>query len=174
MKVIVSKISKLGLLKLKLVLGALTMLVAVVGLPVGILCADATLLANPYVLGVILIAMFLFALVGYFSSVRPYFMYKKYPDVQAETDGEFLYIHTNKEAKIPLSQLSEATVRFELPFILQKEFISDIIIHLFSGEYGDVILSVPKYGTFKMRFVANARESASELAGLIDETLVLE
>ena len=52
----------------------------------------------------------------------------------------------------------------DIPFLLQKEFISEILIYLFSEEYGNVILEVPEYGKYKLRFVAHAREAAEELS----------
>ena len=120
-------------------------------------------------IGVVVVGMLFFGLVGFFMFIRPYLLYRKLPAVQAEADSEFLYIHTKKEAKIPLSELSEATVRVDLPYLLQKEFLREFIIHLFSEEYGDVILEIPGYGVYRMRFVANAELSANELARFICE-----
>ena len=158
----------LGLLKLELVIGALIMAVAVIGLPAGIMSIDVALMANPYVVGVVIIGILMFASVGFFCFVRPYILYRKLPDVQAETDGEFLYIHAKKEAKIPLSDLSDAYVRVELPYLLQKEFLAEFIIHLFSEEYGNVVLEIPGKGSYRMRFVSHAKDAANELAYFID------
>ena len=91
-------------------------------------------------------------------------MYRKIPEIQAETDGEFLYIHSKKEAKIPLSELTEATVSVDLPFILQKDFLREIIIHLGTEEYGNLVLEIPGYGKYKMYFVSYAYGAANELA----------
>ena len=40
---------------------------------------------------------------GHLRFVRPYCLYLKLPEIQAEYDDEFLYIHAKKEAKIPLA-----------------------------------------------------------------------
>ena len=39
-------------------------------------------------------------------------LYLKLPDVQLEYDDEFLYIHSKKEAKIPLDDLTSELLRF--------------------------------------------------------------
>ena len=163
MRTLVKKMSKLGLLKVELVVGTLIMAAAMLGLPIGILAADPALMANPYILGVVAIGMLFFGLVGYFCFIRPYVLYRKLPSVQAETDGEYLYIHTKKEAKIPLSALSSATVYTHLPFLYQKEFLREFLIHIFSDEYGDIVLEIPGYGKYKMRFVAHVKEEANAL-----------
>ena len=163
MNILVRKISDLGLLKLELAVGALIMAAAVIGLPLGIASVNLALLINPYVFGIVLIGILAFGSVGYFFFVRPYLLYQKIPAVQAETDGEFLYIHSKKEAKIPLSELADATVFVELPYILQKEFLHELIIHLGSEEYGNILLEVPKYGKYRMYFVSYAQAAANEL-----------
>ena len=163
MRALIRKMNGLGLLKLELIIGTLIMAAAVIGLPAGIMSIDIALMANPYVLGVVLIGILMFGSVGFFCFVRPYILYRKLPEVQAETDGEFLYIHTKKEAKIPLSDIELATVYVDLPFIYQKEFLVEIIIHLFSEEYGTVTLELPGHGNFKMRFVANAEDTGDSL-----------
>ena len=168
MRVLIRKMKGLGLLKLELVIGALIMAAAMIGLPAGIMSIDIALMANPYVVGVVFIGILMFASVGFFCFVRPYILYRKLPDVQAETDSEFLYIHAKKEAKIPLSELSGAYVRIELPYLLQKEFLAEFIIHLFSEEYGNVVLEIPGKGSYKMRFVSHAKAAANELACFID------
>ena len=171
MQILVKKMEKMGLLKAELIIGMVIMLLAVVGIPLAMALYDVNLLLNPYVLGVVLVAMLCFAMVGYFCFMRPYIKYHKCPTVQAETDGEFLYIHTKKEAKIPLSTLTQANVRVELPFLYQKEFLREFIVHLFSSEYGTVVLEIHSYGTFKMPFVAKAQDTANELYNFIDKTI---
>lgn len=172
MNTLVKKMEKLGLLKLEMIGGTVFMALAMLGLPVSILFLDASLYTEPMVIGVVAIGMLFFGLVGYFVFLRPYILYRKLPEIQAQTDGEFLYIHANKEAKIPLNQIGEATVRVDLPYILQKEFLREFVIHLFSGEYGTVILEIPGIGNYKMRFVANVHTVADELIryiqGVID------
>ena len=170
MKTLAVKMSKPGLLRLEGILGTLIMAAAMAVLPIGIIAIDAALLLNPYVLGVVLAGMLMFGLVGYFIFIRPNVLYCKLPEVQAESDGEFLYIHSKKEAKIPLSALKNATAYFQLPYILQKEFISEFLIHFFSEKYGDIVLEVPGYGNYKMYFIANAEDTAGRLADFISET----
>ena len=168
MRVLIRKMNGLGLLKLELIIGALIMAAAVIGLPAGIMSIDIALMANPYGLGVVLIGILMFGSVGFFCFVRPYILYRKLPEVLAETDGEFLYIHAKKEAKIPLADLSDAYVRIELPYLLQKEFLAEFIIHIFSEEYGNVVLEMPGKGTYRMRFVAHAKDAANELRYFIN------
>ena len=168
MKVLIRKMKGLGLLGVEMVLGTLIMAAALIGLPVSIAVFDVTMLANPTVLGVVAIGMFFFAFVAFVCFVRPFILYRKYPEVQAETDGEFLYVHANKEVKIPLAEITEVTVRYELPYIYQKEFISDILIHLFSEEYGTVFLDIEGHGSYKMRFVSQARKSSDELFAFLE------
>jgi hypothetical protein len=126
---------------------------------------------EPLVLAIVLSGMLFFGLAGFFGFIYPFILYRKTPDVQAESDGEFLYIHTKKEAKIPLSSLADATVYTELPFLFQKEFVKYFIIHIFSDAYGDVILEVPEYGKFKMSFVSRVEESANRLLGFISDNI---
>ena len=171
MKPLVKKMSKLGLLKAELIVGTVIMAAAMLILPIGVMSVDVELMANPYVLGVVLIGMLMFGLVGYFIFIRPYLQYRKLPAVLAATDGEFLYIHTKKKGMIPLAELSEATVRVQLPFLLQKEFAEEIVIHLFSEMYGTVILEIPGHGTYKMHFVSHARDTADELIRFLQDVM---
>ena len=171
MKVFVKKMSSLKLLKLELIIGCIIMAVAIIGLPVGILVTDAELLLDPNILGVILVAMLMFGLVAYFLFIRPYILYRKTPMVQVETDGEFLYIYGKKQAKIPLASIDEISIRVELPFILQKEFLREMIIHMFSEKYGDIVLEIANYGTFRLRFVSNAQDSADELFSFLEKII---
>ena len=95
--------------------------------------------------------------------LRPYFIYRKSPEVLVETDGEYVYVYGNKEAKIPLSAFAGAVVTYHLPFIYSNELIAVLIVHLFSEEYGDLSLDVPGYGSYRLRFVAKVKETADEL-----------
>ena len=171
MTVLARKITKLGLLKFQIVIGSLVMAAAIIGLPLGIMFADSSLMTNPYILGTIFIGMLFFALVGFICFIRPYILYRKFPEVQAETDGEFLYIHTKKEAKIPLASISKVYVRADLPYLLQKEFISEFLVHMFSGEYGNVVLEISGYGKYKMRFIAQAKATEQELALFLNNAM---
>ena len=171
MKPLVEKMKKLGLLRLYIVVGALLMAASFVGLPISIMLIDATLLQYPILWGVMLIGMLFFASVAFICFIRPYILYRKTPDVLAETDGRYLYIHGKKEAKIPLADLAEASVHVWLPYIYQEEFVAEFIVHLFSEKYGDLVLNVPGYGTYRMRFVARVRENASSLADFIYDAL---
>ena len=168
MRVLVKKMSKLGLLKAQLIIGALVMAAAVIGLPVGMALTDIEMLKNPYVLGTIVVAMILFALVGFFIFVRPYILYHKFPEVQVEADEQFLYIHTKKEAKIPLANIERIYVNADLPYLYQKEFLAEFLVHIFSDEYGDIRLEIPGYGKYRMRFIGQVKNTANELAAFLE------
>lgn len=169
--VIVKKMSKMGLLKLHIVLGTLIMVAAVIGLPAGIIVTDVTLLSYPIVWGVMLAGILFFVFAAFIGFIRPYILYRKTPDVLAESDGQFLYVHAKKEAKIPLADLSDATVHVWLPFLFHEGFLAEFIVHLFSERYGDVALDVPGYGTYRMRFVGDVHNSAQRLADFIAESV---
>ena len=171
MTALVRKMSKLGILKFEMIIGAIIMIAAMILLPVGIAIGDASLLLNPYVLGVVSIGMLMFGSFAYFLFMRPYFMYRKSPEVLAETDGEFIYIYGKKQAKIPISAFDGAIVTFNLPFIYSNEFIAVLLVHLFSEQYGDIILDVPEYGSFKLRFVSHAKETSEELLQFIHASI---
>lgn len=166
MKILAKKMSKLGLLRLKLIFDMLVTAVLVLGLPISLLVLDASLMANPAVLAVVLGAMLVFGLIGYFSGVRPYMLYHKLPEVLAQTDGEFLYIYGKKEAKIPLSSLTEVFMHVDLPYMFQKEMLGELLIHLFSEKYGTIDIEIPEYGDFRLYFVANVEDAAQALAQL--------
>lgn len=170
MKVLVSKMENLGFLKVSLIFYCvLTVLLALV-LPVTICVIDITLMANPVILGVIIGVIVVYGLPGYFFFAHPFVVYHKLPKVLAETDGEYLYIHGKKEAKIPLASLAGAGVGVDVPHIFQPGFIREFIVHMLSSKYGDVVLDVPEYGEFKMRFVANAEDVANQLIYFINQT----
>ena len=163
MKVLVTKMSKLGILKLEMAFGAIAMVAMVILLPAGVMQGDPSLLLNPYVLGTVVIGMLMFGLFAYFLFMRPYFLYRKLPEVLAETDGEYVYIYGKKQAKIPLSAFADAMVTYHLPFLYSNELIAVLIAHLFSEQYGDLDLDVPGYGSYKLHFVSNVRQTADEL-----------
>ena len=164
MKILVKKMEKLGLLRFVLTFYAIIMIALALALPVTVIVLDFTLMANPTVLGLSVIDILFFGLLGYFTFIRPYKIYQNLPDVLAETDGRFLYIHGKKEAKIPLAGLKYAEVDVHVPRLFQPGFFREFIIHIFSSNYGDIILEVPNYGKFKMPFVANAEDVANKLA----------
>jgi hypothetical protein len=163
MKILVKKMSSFGILKVQLIIGAIMMAAAMIVLPISILMVDPKLILNPYVLGVVLVGMLMFGLVAYFLFMRPYFLYRKLPEVLAETDGEYVYIYGKKQAKIPLSAFADAMVTYHLPFLYSNELIAVLITHLLSEQYGDLDLDVPGYGSYKLHFVSNVRQTADEL-----------
>jgi hypothetical protein len=138
-------------------------------LPVTILILDASLFLNLKILGIVIVVVLFFSMIGYFTFIRPYFVYKKLPNVLAETDGEFVYFHGKKEVKISLHDLTYCYMDINVPYIFQHGFIREFIIHKFSSNYGSIILEVPSYGTIKLQFVANAQDVARELLNYINE-----
>lgn len=163
--------SSLGILKLQMIVGAIVMVAAMLALPGGIIAADPSLILNPYVLGVVLIGMLMFASFAYFLFIRPYILYGKSPDVLAETDGKYIYIHGKKEAKIPISDFDGAVVTYHLPFIYSSEFIAVLMIHLFSDKYGDLSIDVPGHGCYKLRFVSHVEDAADDLLRFINSAI---
>lgn len=163
MNVLVRKMSNLKLLKVELILGSIFSSVAMIGIPISIFCLAPDLLREPLAWGIVLLVMLFFASVGYFLFVRPYRIYLKLPDVQAEYDDEFLYIHGKKEAKIPLAELTYVNITAELPFIFHQSFLREMIIHFCSDEYGNIDLDIDGFGNYKLRFVPHAEAMESEL-----------
>lgn len=162
--------SSLGLLKFQLIAGTVVWSAAIIVPPVGIACLDFTLLSNPYIWLAFAVIFLFFGTIEYFFCIRPYLIYRSLPEVMAETDGEFLYIHTKKEAKIPLSEIEMATVYVDLPYsLVQKEVLYEFLIHLGSENYGTVILELPGHGNYKMRFAANAEEAGDDLIGFFKD-----
>ena len=169
MKTLVTKMDKLGLLRAVLIYYAVIYIALAFVLPVTVLILDPVLLLNPTILCMVIIAVSFFGLIGYFSFIRPYIVYKKLPQILAESDGEFVYFHTNKEAKISLHDLSYCYMDTRVPYIFQHGFIREFIIHKFSSNYGSIILDVPGHKTVKLQFVANAEYVSSELLNYINE-----
>lgn len=168
MKILVKKMSSFGILRAQMLFGAIVMVAAMACFPIAILTAeDPSVLLNPYVLGVAVIAMVIFALFAYFLFVRPCFMYRKLPEVLMETDGEYVYIHGKKQAKIALSDFEGAVVTYHLPFIYSKEFLAVLLTHLCSERYGDLSLDVPGHGSYRLCFVSNVQASADELLAFL-------
>ena len=171
MKTLAKKMSSFGILKVQLVIGAVMMVAAMIVLPVSIIMGDPSLLLDPYLLGVVLVGMLMFGAFAYFLFIRPYFLYQKLPEVLAETDGEYLYIHGEKEAKIPVADLGGTIADIDLPFIYSSEFIAVFIVHLVSENYGDLELDIPGYDSYKLRFVSNVQESANNIIAFINASL---
>ena len=169
MKVLVSKMEKLGLLRFVLIYYAVIYIVLALVMPVTIAVLDPTLFLNPTILGIVIGVVLFFSLIGYFTFIRPYIVYKKLPTVLAESDGEFVYFHGKKEAKISLNDLSYCYMDVNVPHIFQQGFIREFIIHKFSSNYGSITLDVPSYGTVKLQFVADAQEVADELLNYINQ-----
>ena len=171
MKTLVRKMSSFGILKAEMIIGAIIMVAAMIVLPISIISGDASLIFEPSVLGVVLIGMLMFGSFAYFLFIRPYFIYLKSPEILAETDGEYLYIHGKKEAKIPLSDLDGTSTFVHLPFIYSNELIAVLLVHLVSEKYGDLDLDIPGYGSYKLRFVSNVQETADGLIAFINEVI---
>ena len=163
MKVLVRKMSSLKLLKVELIWGTVFCAIAMVGIPVSIFCLAPVLLAEPLAWAIALGVMLFFGLVGYGLFVHPYRLYLKLPEVQLEYDDEFLYIHSKKEAKIPLADLTYVRITAELPFLLHESFLREILIHLCSDEYGKIDLDIDGFGSYKLYFVPYAEDKEGEL-----------
>ena len=169
MKTLVSKMDKLGLLKFVLIYYAVIYIALALVMPITILILDPSLFLNPTILAMVIGAVLFFGLIGYFTFIRPYIVYKKLPKVLAETDGEYVYFHGKKEAKISLNDLSYCYMDVDVPHIFHPGFLREFIIHKFSSDYGTIVLNVPNHGTIKMPFVANAEDVGRELINYINE-----
>ena len=171
MRPLVRKMTSFGILKVQMIVSAIVMIVAMFALPVGLMIGEPSLLIEPYIIGAIVVVMLIFGAFAYFLSIRPYFLYRKLPEVLAETDGEYLYLHGKKEAKIPLSELDGTSTFVHLPFLYSNELIAVLLTHLLSEKYGDLDLDVPGYGNYKLRFVSDVQTTADELMAFINEVL---
>jgi hypothetical protein len=140
-------------------------------IPVTIIIIDVTLMTNPTVIGLTLIGLLFYGVIGYLVFIRPFAVYRQLPEVMVETDGEFLYIHGKKEAKIPINEIDYAEVDTDIPYIFQPGLLREFIIHIFSSNYGTVILEIENFGRFKMPFVADAEDVSDELIGFIREKI---
>ena len=169
MKTLVKKMDNLGLLRFVLIYYAVIYIALALVVPITIVILDPTLFLNPTILCIVIGIVLFFGLIGYFTFIRPYFVYKKLPNVLAETDGEFVYFHGKKEAKISLNDLSCCYMDVDVPHIFHPGFLREFIIHKFSSDYGTIVLNVPSCGTVKMQFVANAQTVSKELLNYINE-----
>ena len=168
MNVLVRKMSSLKLLKVELILGTIFSAVAMIAIPISIFCIAPDLLREPLAWGIVLGVILFFGSVGYFLFVCPYRLYLRLPEVLAEYDDQFLYIHSKKEAKIPLAELTYVHVTAELPFLLHGSFWREILIHLCSDEYGRIDLDIDGFGSYKLYFVPHAEDMESELFRFFD------
>ena len=168
MKTLVRKMGSLKLLKVELILGTVFSALAMIGIPVSIFCIAPDLLGEPLAWGIAFGIVLFFGLVGYGLFVRPYRLYLKLPDVQLEYDDEFLYIHSKKEAKIPLAELTYVNITAELPFLLHESFWREMLIHFCSDEYGRIDLDIDGFGSYKLYFVPHAKYMESELFRFFD------
>ena len=171
MKVLVKKMEKLGLLKFVNIFYAIIMIGLALVIPVTIIIIDVTLMTNLTVIGLTLIGLLFYGVIGYLVFIRPFAVYRQLPEVMVETDGEFLYIHGKKEAKIPINEIDYAEVDTDIPYIFHPGFLREFIIHIFSSNYGTVILEIENFGRFKMPFVADAEDVSDELIGFIREKI---
>ena len=169
MKILVRKMTRFGILKVQMIAGAIVMLAAMILMPVSITSIDPALFLEPLVLGIIGAGVLMFGAFAYFLFIRPFFLYRKLPDVLAETDGEYIYIHGTKEAKIPLAAFDGAVITYQLPFIYSKEFFAMLLTHLFSEKYGDLVIDVPEYGSYRLRFVAEVYAASEDLIAFLTE-----
>ena len=168
MKTLVKKMGSLKLLKVELIGGTIFSVIALIGLPIGLFCVAPALLAVPLAWIIVLCGMLFFGMVGYFLFVHPYRLYLKLPEIQAEYDNEFLYIHSKKEAKIPLAEITCVHITAELPFLLHESFLREILIHFCSDEYGRIDLDIDGFGSYKLYFVPHAKNMESELFRFFD------
>lgn len=166
MKALAKTTSQKSLLTLHLLSGALISAVAFVGTPILVFSLDPVMVQEPMAWIIVLALMAFFGLVGYLGSFRPYQVWRRLPEIQAETDGTYLYIHGKKEAKLPLSQLDGTYLDAHLPYIMTREFL----VHLFSAHYGKVVIDTPNHGKYVLPFVADAREVPETIAELIRNT----
>ena len=168
MNVLVRKMSSLKLLKVEIILGSIFSAIAMIGIPISIFCLAPDLLREPLAWGIVLGVILFFGLVGYGLFVHPYRLYRRLPEVLAEYDDEFLYIHSKKEAKIPLADLTYVHITAELPFLLHESFLREMLIHLCSDEYGRIDLDIDGFGSYKLYFVPHAKDMESELLRFFD------
>lgn len=163
MKTIAKKTTKMTLIIIDLVIGILMTIIGFVILPVIMFTSEAELYKEPFMWGIVIVGMAFFGLVGYFANIRQLSLYKKSKEVQAETDGEYLYLYGNKEAKIPLKDMKEAEIDAVIPYMLSHEFL----IHLVSDRYGKVVIKVPNYGKYKLYFISDVKETVQNIYSLI-------
>lgn len=107
---------------------------------------------EPFVLGLMLGVMAVTGLCATFLAIIPIKRFLTLPDVQAEADGEFLYINSTKSAKIPIMEMRGAIIEASVPHYIGREFL----VHLFSEEHGHVKIKLEDGRRFKLYFVSKA------------------
>lgn len=163
MNVLARKTKQTMVLTVYLIFGILIMGAAFLVLPIGVFARSPELLTNLYLWGAVVLGMLFFGSIGFFGFVRPYILFRKLPEIQAETDGTYLYIHSKKEAKIPLADMDGTYLDATTPYVMSQEFI----VHLLSDRYGDVIIQVPGYGKYKLYFISRAQDVPAVIAALV-------
>ena len=171
MNVLVRKMASLKILKVELIAGTIFSAVAMIAIPVSIFCLAPSLLIEPLAWAIAFGIMLFFGLVGYGLFVHPYRLYLRLPEVQMEYDDEFLYIHSKKEAKIPLADLTYVHITAELPFLLHESFLREILIHLCSDEYGRIDLDIDGFGSYKLYFVPYAADMEGKLLNFFNDVM---
>lgn len=167
MKTIARKTEKKFLIIFDLIIGVITGIFGGIVVPVLIFCLDPSFLTNIYIWITVLGLFLFFGLITYFVSLRPLMIFKKTKNIQAETDGEYIYFHGNKEAKILLKEMEGTSIDISIPYLLSHEFI----IHFVSEQYGKVIINVPNYGKYKLYFVSNAKDVMMDIKKVIEDNL---
>lgn len=168
MKILAKKTKHLSAFVFRLIWGMFMSAAVVVVLPVSLLVADSSLFENLTFTSIIFAIMIVFGLISWFFYIKPYLIYRKMPEIQAETDGEYLYIHTDKEAKIAFADMDGAYFDADVPTMVTKEFF---VIHLLSERYGNVIIDIPNYGEYKLYYVADAENVMRTIADLANKKL---
>lgn len=165
MNILAKTTNKKSLFTLDLIVGIVIMAAAVIAIPIAIFSIDPSLVEIPAIWILVIALVLFFGSVGFFGYLRPFLIFRKMPKVQAETDGEYLYLHGKKEAKLPLAALAKAKIHEEIPYLISWSFI----VHLASEQFGNVVIKVPKHGKFKLYYVARARQVAIELITMSEE-----
>jgi len=98
--------------------------------------------------------------------IAPLFVYSKRCNRGSgdiDYDDEFLYIHSKKEAKIPLAVLTYVHNTAELPYLLHESILCEILIHLCSDEYGRIDLDIDGFGSYEYIGYQNRNEVNNEI-----------
>lgn len=162
MTVIAQKAEKTLILKGEFILGILIFIAAVIVLPVVVFSIEEGLIREPLLWGVVIVTALFFAGGSFLMLIRPYLHYRRLPVVQAETDGTYLYIHSKKEAKLPLEDM-EGTSVFATP--------ENLVIQLLADGYGRVDITLADGEKHKLYFISHANQVPNKIASLIESRL---